>query len=57
MATEGVVWCGVVCGVWCVVCGVWCVVWCGVGSEPLASAFYARRDARGGGVVGGGGLG
>jgi len=25
----GVVWCGVVCGVWCVVCGVWCVV-CGV---------------------------
>ena len=23
------VWCGVVCGVWCVVCGVWCVV-CGV---------------------------
>ena len=21
-------WCGVVCGVWCVVCGVWCVV-CG----------------------------
>ena len=20
------VWCGVVCGVWCVVCGVWCVV-------------------------------
>jgi hypothetical protein len=31
---SGVVWCGVVCGVWCLVCGVWCVVsgvvWCGV---------------------------
>ena len=36
----GGVWCGVVCGVWCVVCGVvWCgVVWCGVANPPWHGA-------------------
>ncbi len=37
-----VVWCGVVCGVWCVVCGVWCVV-CGVVRYCHLTDFSFRK--------------